>query len=131
MGYEDGELHVKYLGREYDVTRFRKFHPGGANTLSWFRGGDITQQLVHTHHSEAAYSLLEDYRADGRPTEDKDEVSHSTVFGAVRNSHFGLMGHSKYALCPLQQIRRMCPIRSKFEFLTTEFLNRYYDTFKV
>lgn len=79
MGYEDGELHVKYLGREYDVTRFRKFHPGGANTLAWFRGSDVTKQLVLTHHSESAYSLLEDYRKDddkeAKKLDDKDEVS--------------------------------------------------------
>ncbi|KAG8302430.1 Fatty acid 2-hydroxylase [Homalodisca vitripennis] len=74
MGYEDGELHVKYLGREYDVTRFRKFHPGGANTLAWFRGSDVTSQLVHTHHSEAAYSLLEDYRVGAQLQGDIDEV---------------------------------------------------------
>ncbi|XP_046679947.1 fatty acid 2-hydroxylase [Homalodisca vitripennis] len=73
MGYEDGELHVKYLGREYDVTRFRKFHPGGANTLAWFRGSDVTSQLVHTHHSEAAYSLLEDYRVGAQLQGDIDE----------------------------------------------------------
>lgn len=81
MGYEDGELHVKYLGRDYDVTRFRKFHPGGANTLAWFRGSDVTKQLVHTHHSESAYSLLEDYRKDDKDAknlDDKDEVSEET-----------------------------------------------------
>lgn len=76
MGYEDGELRVQYLGQQYDVTRFRKFHPGGANTLGWFRGGDVTGQLQRTHHSPAAYSLLEDYRmAPDQPLPDKDEVS--------------------------------------------------------
>lgn len=75
MTYEDDELHVQYMGHKYDVTRFRKFHPGGANTLGWFKGGDITDQLRKMHHSAAAYNLLEDYMVvEDRVLPDKDEV---------------------------------------------------------
>lgn len=71
MGYENEDLTVKYLGKEYVVTKFKKFHPGGSNTLSAFKGLDITKQFIETEHSPAAYNLLKDYR----PTDEGEKVS--------------------------------------------------------
>lgn len=65
---------VQYLGSKYDVSRFRKFHPGGANTLSWFRNNDVTKQMDETEHSEAAYSLLQDYRVKAAKSAQEDVV---------------------------------------------------------
>lgn len=77
MGYDDDELHIRYLGAEYNISRFRKFHPGGSNTLSIFKGSDITKQLIKTNHSPAAYNLLEEYRVENKnkgPPSDEDDL---------------------------------------------------------
>lgn len=78
-GSDESPLLMKYLGREYELSRFRKLHPGGTDTLTRFRGKDVGEQLRVTQHSQAAYSLLEDYATPtGAP--DIDEVSIDFLF---------------------------------------------------
>lgn len=84
MGLDDSQLLIKYLGQEYELSRFRKFHPGGANTLARFRGKDIGEQLRATQHSQAAYSLMEDYAKSARAP-DIDEVSMDPLFSPIAN----------------------------------------------
>uniref|UniRef100_A0A1B6DBJ9 Cytochrome b5 heme-binding domain-containing protein n=1 Tax=Clastoptera arizonana TaxID=38151 RepID=A0A1B6DBJ9_9HEMI len=77
MGYADEGITIKYLGKEYDVTKFKKFHPGGSNTLTAFKGLDITKQFIETEHSPAAYSLLKEYDVKEETEEDLVDWSKS------------------------------------------------------
>lgn len=74
MVHDESRFIVKYLGQEYNLSRFRKFYPGGADTLAQFRGKDISRQMRETRHTEAAYSLLGDYTMLVKAP-DIDEVS--------------------------------------------------------
>lgn len=55
---------VKHDGKKHNIEHFLRFHPGGTNTLSFLRNADVTERLIATHHSAAAYELLKDYRVD-------------------------------------------------------------------
>lgn len=76
---------VNHDGKKHNIEHFLRFHPGGTNTLSVLRNVDVTDRLLATHHSAAAYELLKDYRVDdGDPhkyvREDGDlEVSVWTI----------------------------------------------------
>ncbi|RZF45336.1 hypothetical protein LSTR_LSTR010423 [Laodelphax striatellus] len=63
-------LIVKYNGEDHDITRFGKFHPGGARTLQRFAGRDVSETLERTHHSPAALKLVPEYRV-----KDEQQVS--------------------------------------------------------
>lgn len=55
---------VNHEGKKHNIDRFLRFHPGGTNTLSRLKDADVTDRLLATHHSAAAYELLKDYRVD-------------------------------------------------------------------
>lgn len=55
---------VNHDGKKHNIDRFLRFHPGGTNTLARLKDADVTDRLLATHHSAAAYELLKDYRVD-------------------------------------------------------------------
>ncbi|XP_075227724.1 fatty acid 2-hydroxylase isoform X1 [Lycorma delicatula] len=69
-------LVLRYKGKDHDFARFRKFHPGGSNTLGWYNGKEIGQVLESTHHSKSAYHLIKEYAADKttKGSEDLEEL---------------------------------------------------------
>jgi 4-hydroxysphinganine ceramide fatty acyl 2-hydroxylase len=62
----------------YDVTQFTRDHPGGDDLILAHAGTDVTEVMkdkLEHEHSDAAYSILKEYRIGtvDRVTEDKEE----------------------------------------------------------
>lgn len=73
---------VNHDGKKHNIEHFLRFHPGGTNTLSALRNVDVTDRLLATHHSAAAYELLKDYRVD-----EEDEYKHIREDGDLEVSY--------------------------------------------
>jgi cytochrome b involved in lipid metabolism len=56
---------VKHKGDTYDISRFLKFHPGGWNSVSPYKGLSITEKFLDVNHSPAATYLMREYRLSG------------------------------------------------------------------
>lgn len=51
----------RYRGRELNLNRFLRFHPGGTPPLKNQRGRDIERSMNSSPHSSEAYYLLRDF----------------------------------------------------------------------
>ncbi|PNF19304.1 Fatty acid 2-hydroxylase [Cryptotermes secundus] len=56
---------IKHEGETYDIARFLKFHPGGRNSVSPYKGLSITKKFHDINHSAAATYLMREYRLHG------------------------------------------------------------------
>lgn len=80
---------VNHDGKKHNIEHFLRFHPGGTNTLSVLRNADVTDRLLATHHSAAAYELLKDYRVD-----EGDEHKYLREDGDLEVSHLCIIQKS-------------------------------------
>jgi cytochrome b involved in lipid metabolism len=94
---------VKHDGKKHNIEHFLRFHPGGTNTLSFLKNADVTDRLLATHHSAAAYELLKDYRVD-----EEDVHKHIREDGDLEVSD------SLSTKCIIFLLRILCLLANKF-----------------
>lgn len=73
------EFNVKFGGKDYDIKKFLKHHPGGVNTLRHYQGKDVDTAMEKFGHSNAAYHLLKDFRVP-------DSDGEACITGAVSDN---------------------------------------------
>ncbi|XP_049817262.1 fatty acid 2-hydroxylase [Aethina tumida] len=60
------DFNVKYDSVDYNVYAFLNNHPGGINYVKPYKDKEISKRMKETHHSAAAYYLMQEYRKGGR-----------------------------------------------------------------
>lgn len=55
---------VQVDGKNYDIKKFLRDHPGGVNTLKHYEGKSILQAMEKFGHSISAYHMLNDFKVD-------------------------------------------------------------------
>lgn len=70
------EFKVKFDGKEFNIKKFLKHHPGGVNTLKHYRDKSINDAMEKFSHSNGAYHLLKDFRVP-------DSEGDASITGAV------------------------------------------------
>lgn len=120
---EDFLIHHK--GQKHNVARFLKFHPGGSNTLKYFKNGDITEQLIKTHHSPSAYELLKDYRvSEENPQEyvrEEGDLEHLVDWARPMFWQVGALG-------PRYREWVLAPVDRKLRLFHSDFIERLTRT---
>ncbi|XP_053605399.1 uncharacterized protein Fa2h [Plodia interpunctella] len=55
---------VQFAGAHYDIKQFLRDHPGGVNTLKYFKGRNIMAAMEKFGHSSGAYHMLGDFKVE-------------------------------------------------------------------
>ncbi|KAL1463609.1 hypothetical protein WDU94_015349 [Cyamophila willieti] len=120
-----GDFIIKHNGKKHNVAKFLKFHPGGSNTLKYFKDGDITDQLIQTHHSPSAYELLKDYKvSDDNPREfvrDEGDIEHLVDWNKPMFWQVGSLG-------PRYREWVLAPVDRKLRLFHSDFIERLTRT---
>ncbi|XP_052748499.1 fatty acid 2-hydroxylase [Galleria mellonella] len=53
---------VEFAGANYDLRQFVRDHPGGVNTLKYYKGKSILKAMEKFGHSSSAYHMLNDFK---------------------------------------------------------------------
>ncbi|KAI8421168.1 hypothetical protein MSG28_008240, partial [Choristoneura fumiferana] len=61
---------VQVDGKNYDIKKFLRDHPGGVNTLKHYEGKSILQAMEKFGHSISAYHMLNDFKVDSSDLKD-------------------------------------------------------------
>lgn len=74
----DNRFRVYYKNEVYDISEFRKKHPGGINTLNGLQNADISYRFENAPpHSEAARYLMKEYRIRTSTDKNDNEIHES------------------------------------------------------
>ncbi|CAH0673850.1 unnamed protein product [Spodoptera exigua] len=61
---------VIFNGEPYDLDRFMRDHPGGVNTLKYYKDKSIVQAMAKYGHSNSAYHMMNDLKVDSAQLKD-------------------------------------------------------------
>lgn len=73
---ESTEFLVKYRDRDYDISNFLRYHPGGKDKLLCLKNQNLDRELARNPHSKSAYYLLEDFAKQHQERYNELEVSN-------------------------------------------------------
>ncbi|CAB3235319.1 unnamed protein product [Arctia plantaginis] len=77
---------VKLDGVVYDLQSFLRDHPGGVNTLKYYKGKSVLQAMEKFGHSTSAYHMMNDLKVDGDDLKDFNLTGEVSENGRIITS---------------------------------------------